>query len=325
MGIIEAEGLVKQFGSFTAVDSVSFTVHTGEVVAILGANGAGKTTTMRMLTGYFQPTAGTVQIAGHDILKDAFRAQEKIGYLPETPPLYPEMTVSAFLEFVARLRGAARGQARVLAANAMERCQLSDRKDWVIGQMSRGYRQRVGLAQAIVTEPQVLILDEPTAGLDPEQILMVRSLIVELARDRTVLFSTHVLAEAEKVCSRAIILKQGKIVADETIPSLLDSRGQVDQVQLEVHGPREDVVRTLHAVPGVKDVTIAPEPADGAARKVPRPPIDSLRLEVAAYRSPTLVNELSAAVTRGGWPVDRIGYRRKSLEEVYLKLVASSE
>lgn len=314
MAIIEASGLVKRFGSFTAVRGISFAIEAGEVAGLLGANGAGKTTTMRLLTGYFAPTEGRVTIAGHDMAHATHAAQSQIGYLPETPPVYPEMHVRGYLEFVARLRGGSYRQARVAAERAMERCWIADRADWVIGTLSRGYRQRVGIAQAIVCDPKVLILDEPTSGLDPEQIVMVRRLVAELARDRTVLFSTHVLAEAEKVCSRVLVIRDGELLADEPVATLLEPRGPLADVRLSVHGPRESVLAALWAIPGVRKVAVDAVQGPGG----------SLHLSIAATRDPLLVNQISRRLLEGGWTVDRIEIARQTLEDAYFKIVGAT-
>ncbi len=315
MAIIEIKGLRKEFGSFTAVKDMSFSVSQGEVVALLGANGAGKTTSMRMLTGYFKPTKGSIRLGDVDVVRYPRVAQALIGYLPETPPLYPEMTVRSYLEYVAHIRGAGWRLARLQVAQAMERCWLEDRASWVISQLSRGYRQRVGLAQAILADPQVLVLDEPTSGLDPEQILMVRDLVTELARDRTVLFSTHILAEAEKVCNRAIILKKGDVLADETIPALLAPRGPVEDVYMSIRGERHAVIAVLNGVPGVNSVALAsPGGTD-----------PWVRVKVTAKRSSMLLSDLGRAVIDRGMALGQIEYRRNTLEEVYLKLVGHHE
>lgn len=218
--MIQAKNLTKSYGSFTAVEDLTFTVERGETVGFLGPNGAGKTTTMRLLTGYFSPTAGTAQVAGFDVGKEPVEVKSRVGYLPETPPLYEEMTVRPFLEFAARLKGLPAREISDQVTRAMEFCNLDGWGDVVIERLSRGFRQRVGLAQAILGDPEVLILDEPTVGLDPEQILAVRSLIQELGRTRTVLLSTHVLSEVERLCSRALIVRAGTILADASLDEL---------------------------------------------------------------------------------------------------------
>jgi ABC-2 type transport system ATP-binding protein len=223
--MIEARDLSKRYGEVVAVDGVSFSVDRGEVVGFLGPNGAGKTTTMRMLTGFLPPTDGSAEIAGHDIFDDALAARRAIGYLPETPPLYPEMTVSSYVTFVARIKDVPRRARAEAVDRALERCALADVRSRVIGTLSKGFRQRVGLAQAIVHSPPVLILDEPTVGLDPIQIGEIRGLIAELAAgegdDRhTIILSSHILAEVEAICRRVILINEGRKTVDASIDEL---------------------------------------------------------------------------------------------------------
>jgi ABC-2 type transport system ATP-binding protein len=219
---IEVDGLSKRYGDFEAVRDLSFRVHAGEVVGFLGPNGAGKTTTMRMLTGFIPPTDGTARIAGHDIFDDALEARRAIGYLPESPPLYPEMTPTSYIDFVARLKDVPRARRREAVERALERCGLVDVCRREIRQLSKGYRQRVGLAQAIVHEPQVLVLDEPTVGLDPIQIREIRALIRDLAATgrQTVILSTHILAEVEAICQRVVLIDRGRKALDQPLAEL---------------------------------------------------------------------------------------------------------
>ncbi len=222
--MIDARGLSKRYGDLAAVDDVSFSIGKGEIVGFLGPNGAGKTTTMRMITGFLPPTDGTAVVAGHDIFDDPIAARGAIGYLPETPPLYPEMTVTSYLDFVARIKGVARKQRRDSVDRAMERTDLTGVNRQVIGTLSKGFRQRVGLAQAIVHDPPVLILDEPTAGLDPLQIREIRALIAELtapgAAQNTVILSTHIMAEVDAICRRVILINRGRKVVDAPLEEL---------------------------------------------------------------------------------------------------------
>jgi len=224
--VIEARGLSKRYGELMAVDNVTFTVQPGEVVGFLGPNGAGKTTTMRMLTGFLPATDGSASIAGHDIFTEPLAARRAVGYLPETPPLYPEMSVEAFLDYVARLKDVPRRARAEAVDRALARCGLADVRRRIIGALSKGYRQRVGLAQAIVHDPPVLILDEPTVGLDPIQIREIRSLIAELAAERpgekarTVVLSTHILPEVEAICRRVLIISRGRKVVDQPLAEL---------------------------------------------------------------------------------------------------------
>ena len=234
--MIEARGLTKRYGDLVAVEEVSFSLARGEVVGFLGPNGAGKTTTIRMLTGFLPPTDGTAVIAGHDIFGDPIAARRAIGYLPEMPPLYPEMTVRSFLEYVARIKDVPRVERRAAVDRALERTALTDVRRQVIGTLSRGFRQRVGLAQAIVHNPPVLILDEPTAGLDPLQIREIRALITELTApsqgdtQQTVILSTHILAEVDAICRRVILLHQGRKVVDAPLSELTSGGRSLDQI-----------------------------------------------------------------------------------------------
>jgi ABC-2 type transport system ATP-binding protein len=234
--VIEARGLTKRYGDVVAVDDVSFQIGKGEVVGFLGPNGAGKTTTMRMLTGFVPPTDGTAVIAGHDIFTDPIAARRAIGYLPETPPLYPEMTVESYVAYVAKINDVARGERKQAVARALERCGLADVRRRVIGTLSKGYRQRVGLAQAIVHLPPVLILDEPTVGLDPIQVREIRRLISDLASpeqgesQHTVVLSTHILPEVEAICRRVILVNEGRKVIDKPLSELTAGGTTLDEI-----------------------------------------------------------------------------------------------
>jgi len=236
MPVIEANGLSKRYGEVLALDDVTFSVGKGEVVGFLGPNGAGKTTTMRMLTGFLPPTNGTAVIAGHDIFEDSLAARRSIGYLPETLPLYPEMSVLSYLGYVARIKDVKRRERRAAVDRALERCALTEVRRRVIGTLSKGFRQRVGLAQAIVHDPAVLILDEPTIGLDPLQIREIRRLIAELAApeqgeaQHTVILSTHILPEVEAICRRVILLNEGRKVVDASLEELTAGGSSLDEI-----------------------------------------------------------------------------------------------
>jgi ABC-2 type transport system ATP-binding protein len=237
--VIQAKGLTKRYGDFVAVEDVDFSIARGEVVGFLGPNGAGKTTTMRMLTGFLPPTDGTAVIAGHDIFSDPIAARRAIGYLPETPPLYPEMTVRSYLTYVARIKDVPRAKMRTAVDRVLERTALTEVGRQVIGTLSKGFRQRVGLAQAIVHNPSVLILDEPTAGLDPLQIREIRALIGELTApsqgdtQHTVILSTHILSEVDAICRRVIMINQGRKVVDAPLSELTSGGRTLDQVFTE--------------------------------------------------------------------------------------------
>ncbi len=218
--MIEVEGLTKRYGDFTAIEDISFRVKKGEIVAFLGPNGAGKTTTMRVVTGFLPATEGTVSVSGFDVFEKPMEVKRRIGYLPEHPPVYNEMTVGEYLRFVAKIKGVPRAERSDAMDRVLLRCGLKDRGDMLIGKMSKGYKQRVGLAQAMIHDPDVLILDEPTIGLDPKQIIEIRELIKSLSGEHTIILSTHILQEVMMICQRVLIIHEGRIVADDTLESL---------------------------------------------------------------------------------------------------------
>lgn len=255
--MIEVDHLTKRYGSFTAVDDVSFCVGKGEIVGFLGPNGAGKTTTMRVLTCFMPASGGTARIAGFDIFDNPMEVKKRIGYLPESPPLYRDMYVRTYLEFVAKIKGVTQKEARGRIDKVLQQCGLEDRAKQLIGQLSKGYRQRVGLAQAIVHNPEVIIMDEPTSGLDPNQIREVRQLIRDLAQERTVILSTHILPEVEMTCDRVIIIHEGKIVAEDTTENLTaDMRGRT-RYFVRVSGDVDVAVTAIREIAGVQEVTLS--------------------------------------------------------------------
>ncbi len=310
--MIEVSGITKEFGRFTAVNGLSFSVAKGEVLGFLGPNGAGKTTTMRILTGFIPATRGTAVVAGHDILSEPLQAKRKIGYLPESPPLYPEMTVFDYLEFAARIKGVPRERRKSRIDETLERCSIGDVRDKLTGKLSKGYRQRVGIAQALVHEPEVLILDEPTAGLDPKQINETRALIRSLGGDHTVVLSTHILPEVVMTCDRVVIINKGSVVAQGTTQSLIDQFREVEHLQVTVQGPEPDVLNTLQA----PDV-IAAEPVKREGDVV------TYRLSVAPGQD--VRRELAARVVRAGYGLLDLHQEGTTLEEVYLRVVSSEE
>ncbi|MBM4255646.1 MAG: ABC transporter ATP-binding protein [Deltaproteobacteria bacterium] len=226
--MIEVQQLTKRYGDLTAVNNISFSVASGQILGFLGPNGSGKTTTMRIITGFMPATSGTVKVAGFDIFDESFEARKRIGYLPENPPLYNDMTVSSYLRFVARLKGMAKGDITAALDRVVNRCGLTRVVDRVTGHLSKGYRQRVGLAQAIIHNPQVLVLDEPTVGLDPRQIIEIRSLIKELAGAHTVVLSTHILPEVAQVCEKVVIISSGRVVMEDMMENLTQERSLED-------------------------------------------------------------------------------------------------
>src|SRR5919199_6195229 len=232
--MIRVEGLTKRYARTVAVDNISFEVEKGEIVGFLGPNGAGKTTTMRMLTCFLPPSEGRASVAGFDVFEKPFEVKKRIGYLPETPPVYPEMSVQDYLLFVARLKGVPNSEIKSRTEQVMERCFVADVKGKLISKLSKGYRQRVGLAQAIIHNPDVLILDEPTSGLDPKQIIEIRELLRHLAGDHTIILSTHILSEVETSCERVIIISQGKVVAQDSVANLTNRLRGSEAVAVEI-------------------------------------------------------------------------------------------
>ncbi len=247
--MIQVQGLTKTYGDVLALDNVSFQVERGEIVGFLGPNGAGKTTTMRILTGYMPPSSGQVSIAGYDVFTDSLEVRRRIGYLPETVPLYTEMSVYGYLDFCAAVRGVRERDDAIV--RVLEACDIADVEDVLIGKLSKGYRQRVGLAQALIHDPEVLVLDEPTIGLDPRQILGVRELIQSLAGERTVILSTHILPEVSQLCQRVLIINEGRIVAEDTPERLTNNLQSGMRVRLQVLNAPEDALAHLRALPAV--------------------------------------------------------------------------
>src|SRR5512136_75461 len=254
MSVIEVEHVSKVFSGRRAVDDVSFKVEKGEVLGFLGPNGAGKTTTMRILTCYMPATEGTARIAGYDVFEESVEVRKRIGYLPENPPLYPEMTVDSYLNFVAKIKGVRSSQRRSQVDEAVGKCNLGDVRNRIIGKLSKGYKQRVGLAQALLNNPEVLILDEPTLGLDPKQIHEVLSLIKGLVSTHTVIFSTHILPEVSMTCNRVVIINKGKVVAMDTPEGLARQLKGAERISVTVDGPLEAVREKMLAINGVLDV-----------------------------------------------------------------------
>jgi len=306
--VIEVQHLTKRYGPFTAVDDVSFKAERGEILGFLGPNGAGKTTTMRVLTGYMPATEGKAIVAGYDVLEQPIEAKRRTGYLPETPPLYPDMTVADYLAFCARIKGVPRSERVSRLGTVMERTKISDMANRHCGKLSKGYRQRVGLAQALLHNPEVLILDEPTAGLDPKQIIETRRLIKELGGDHTVILSTHILPEVSQTCHRVVIINRGRVVAVDT-PDNLTARlrgSETMYVQLDAMGA--DAETTLSSVPGVTRVSVS-DSRDG---------IKGYEVESESGRD--VRRELASTVVGRGWGLLELRPLRMSLEEIFLQV-----
>jgi ABC-2 type transport system ATP-binding protein len=312
--MIQVEHLSKKYARHTAVNDISFTVEKGDIVGFLGPNGAGKTTTMRMLTCFMPPTSGRASVAGFDVFEKPAEVKKRIGYLPETPPLYPEMSVVDYLTFVARLKGVASADVKSRTKTTMERCAVADVQDKLIAKLSKGYRQRVGLAQAIIHNPEVLILDEPTSGLDPKQINETRELIKSLAGDHTIILSTHILPEVESVCKNVIIINQGRVVATDSVSHLKTGAGTGSvQLQIDTSGLADvtAVRQRLEQVPGVSkvvDLMIVPP---------------QFTFEVEGLGGQNVRGDLARAVVQSGWQLLELKSSSASLESVFLQLTGS--
>ena len=311
--MIEVQHITKRYGRVTAVDDVSFRVERGEILGFLGPNGAGKTTTMRILTGYMPATEGRAIVAGFDVFTDPIDAKKRTGYLPEVPPLYPDMTVREYLEFVARIKGIAPKERKARVDGVMERTHVADMADRHCAKLSKGYRQRVGLAQALIHNPDVLILDEPTAGLDPKQIIETRDLIRHLAGDHTVVLSTHILPEVAQTCHRVVIINKGRVVAVDTPENLTGRLKGAETMYVQVDALGEDAATALAAVPGVTRVVAAD--GRGAAGG----------FEVESTRGTDVRRELARTIVARGWGLLELRPMRMSLEEIFLQVTTDEK
>jgi ABC-2 type transport system ATP-binding protein len=303
--MIEVERLSKHYHSVRAVDRVSFSVGRGEIVGLLGPNGAGKTTTMRMLTTYLAPTSGRAVLSGHDVLDEPLEVRKKVGYLPENVPLYLEMRVREYLNYRAKLKDVPASRRRRAIDGVLEKCKLADVESRVLGHLSKGYRQRVGLTEAMVHDPDILVLDEPTAGLDPMQIREVRALIRELGDRHTILLSTHIMSEVEAVCGRVLMIVKGKVAVDDR----LDHLQEQGAILLEARGPAQAIRKALEATPGVARVGLTDQQGDVA------------RFEVLADGGADLREILAHRVVQNGWALRLLDLRRSSLEERFVRAV----
>jgi len=306
--MIKVENLTKYYGERLAVDNISFSVEKGEIVGFLGPNAAGKTTTMRILTGFLAPTRGEAWVAGYNILTNSLEARQRTGYFAESVPLYTDMTVRGYLSFLAKLRGLDRNRIKARIEDVVETCHLEEYIDVLIGKLSRGFRQRVGIAQAIIHEPEVLIMDEPTVGIDPIQVAMTRQLIKELGKERTVLLSTHILPEVSIICERVIIIHEGKIVAQDSIENLSSVVSGVKRFRLEVNGPSKQITEKLRRLPGVVRIRY-----DGSTYIV----------ECASGQDPR--SKISEAIIQSGWTLLSLEAVEMSLEDIFLKLTTHEE
>jgi ABC-2 type transport system ATP-binding protein len=311
--MIEVDRLTKHYGPVAAIQDVSFSVEKGAIVGFLGPNGAGKTTTMRILSCFMPASGGTARVAGYDVFEQSLEVRRRIGYLPENVPLYVDMPVAAYLDFVADVKGLSRADRRRRVGEVMERCLITDVRDRLIGRVSKGYRQRVGLAQALIADPEVLILDEPTIGLDPKQIIEIRSLIKALAGAHTVILSTHILPEVSMVCQGVVIINRGRIVASGPLDRLMEELSPVTRIQVQVEGPAELVGASLRALPGVQRL----EPrgvAGGVGTFV-----------VEADRGRDVRRDVFQLVSQQRWGLLELRALGLSLEDLFIRIVAGEE
>jgi ABC-2 type transport system ATP-binding protein len=310
--MIRVSHLTRRYPGCVAVNDVSFDVCRGEIVGFLGPNGAGKTTTMRILSCFLPPTSGSVSIAGLDIMDDSLEVRRRIGYMPENVPLYPEMRVDEYLDFRARLKNVPGRRRKKRVGEVKDLCGLKDVGRRIVGHLSKGFRQRVGLAESLVHDPQLLILDEPTIGLDPNQIRQVRGLIKDLASRHTILLSTHILPEVEMTCQRVLIINQGKIVASDTPANLKGLMRGRSRVTAELLGPREEIAARLRQMSGVLGVVSEP---DG----------EWWRFEIECDKDTDLRTEVFQLAARSGWPLRELRMERKSLEDIFVALTRGEE
>ncbi|HVB58176.1 MAG TPA: ABC transporter ATP-binding protein [Candidatus Acidoferrales bacterium] len=307
--MIEVQDLTKAYGSFTAVDHVSFTVKKGEILGFLGPNGAGKTTTMRILTGYMPATSGTARIAGFDVFQDSLEVRRHIGYLPEAPPVYPDMSVGTYLDFVARIKNVPPEKRPGLVADALKKTNIVDKRDDLIKHLSRGYKQRVGLAQALVHDPDVIILDEPTVGLDPKQIIEVRNLIKGLAGSHTIILSTHILPEVSMTCDRVVIINKGKIAAIDTPQNLTSQLKGGQKIRVEAQAPEKDLRDLLAQIPGIGRIQVEKAHADSYVTAT-----------VETVAGTDIRSQVAAAIVQKGWALFELRGVNLSLEDIFLEL-----
>jgi len=314
--MIIVKELTKRYARTVAVDQISFEVAKGQIVGFLGPNGAGKTTTMRILTCFLPPSAGTATVAGFDVLEQPLEVKKRIGYLPETPPIYPEMETADYLKFVGKLKGLSGADLEKRVDYVCDRCAVADVKNKLLGKLSKGYRQRVGLAQAIIHNPDVLILDEPTAGLDPKQINETRDLIKALAGEHTIILSTHILPEVEQTCEQVIIINKGKLVATDSVRNLQARARGAESVLVEIAGRNGSLEAPI--------VQHKLEQVSGVSRVLCKQQIDSRALfEVESQQGRLARGDLARAVVESGWDLNELRPAAMSLEEIFLQLTGN--
>jgi len=312
--MIELKNVTKKFGNTPVVDSLSFEVKKGQIIGFLGPNGAGKTTTMRMITGFFPPTSGAITVAGFDVAEKPMEARAKIGYMPENVPLYKELDVHSYLRFVAEVKGVAKGKIESSITKAMEESGVTTVKDKIIGKLSKGYRQRVGIAQAIINDPEVLILDEPTVGLDPKQIKEIRELIKKMKGDRTIILSTHILPEVSMTCDRVIVINQGKIIAEGDVETLTRGTGSASRIYVEVDAPKAQFISEMKKIKSVSEVMEVEKPGGG---------LSAFNIDMEEGKN--AAKDIVARISKNDWELLEFKKPHATLEEVFLKLVTKEE
>lgn len=313
--MIEINNLVKRYGDIKAVNGISFTVNDGEVLGFLGPNGAGKSTTMNIITGYLSSTSGTVKVNGHDILEEPDEAKKCIGYLPEMPPLYFDMTVLEYLGFICDLKKVPKKERKEQLASILSMVKLVDMADRLIGNLSKGYKQRVGIAQALVGNPDILILDEPTVGLDPNQILEIRKLIRKLAQSHTVILSSHILSEVQAVCDRVVIINKGKVAAIDTITDLSTKLSGSTKLSLSFKGPEKDVINKIKSIPGVNEVTSVVSNTEASIHQV--------EITADSDSKSDVRSSIFYVMSKGGWPMLEFRSLDPTLEEIFLSITSA--
>ena len=312
--MIEVDHVTKLYGSFIAVDDITFQVAPGEILGFLGPNGAGKTTTMRMLTGYTPPSSGRVTIEGYDVMNQSLEARRQVGYLPETVPLYTDMTVRSYLKFQATIHGVREPKKSERVEEIINRMRLDEYADSLISKLSKGFRQRVGISQAIIHEPAVLVLDEPTIGIDPIQVVETRQLIKDLGKDHTIILSSHILPEVSMICQRVIIINEGRLAAVDTPENLSNKLGGIERIRVQVKGPTREVVAVIRDVSGVTGVESDDTGTEGV-----------FRYTVEARPGRDARPNIAAAIVRRKWDLLQLESLGMSLEDIFLRLTMKEE
>ncbi len=307
--MIKIENLTKKFGDTIILDNINFEVRDGEILGFLGPNGAGKTTTMKIITSFWMPTKGTVIVNGIDVNKTPFEARKKIGYLPETVPLYDDMRVYEYLKFVAEVRGIKKNNLKESIKKVVKDCGLSDVIKKPIDELSKGYRQRVGLAQAIIHNPEILILDEPTTGLDPNQIIEIRDLIKKIGKEKTVILSTHILSEVDATCDRVVVINKGKIVGEGTPTELAQKIKSKNIIYVKIKGPKEEVVSKLKSINNISKIQTKDQEADNI-----------YGYEIESSGESDIREDLSSIIMKSGWGILEFSTKTASLEDIFREL-----